>query len=484
MDIKKEHEHLFLNADGENTGIQLYHGLELCKMQQDIVAEILYGKNQEVVINAGRAFGKDLTIGVALHDLCALLKPGTQVLFVCPYHSQTQNFYQQVLNGKNLREDDPCYGEYFIPQTFEIVGKEVRFFDNPISGTFNGSKIKAASAENPKSIRSGRADIIVINEAAFIPESIILNEVIPVLKRGGKIVYISTPNGKNWFYHKFVKGMRDPNHENYVKQLLDPKVKSFYATYKDNPKAATDYELNARIQPKKVFQRETLARFMDDNSIFTDLDKAFFECDYDNQSGNELWIGEEPIKADKSKNIPEAKYVMAVDWAKINDFTVIFIMNILTGKIVYYRRMQKVDYNRQCLAVLEASLKYNQASIVYDATGVGVAVGDILGNLRLKKEYSMISLFPKTFTNEFKKDIILNLATRIETPDEYQCFIPNIQQIVHEMTLLEMKESELGALKFAASKGEKDDCVMSLALVNWLWKEQRQSVSIGEVRFI
>ena len=258
---------------------------------------------------------------------------------------------------------------------------------------------------------------------------------------------------------------------------------SYHATYKDNPLQSTDAEMMRRIQPAKIFIREIEAKFTDDNSVFSRLDEAFFDIII-TDAKMENWCGEEPIKENKEKLIPQNKYVMGVDWAKNVDYTVIYVMNIMTGKIVYWERMQKKDYNFQCKKVLEISAKYHDASIVYDATGVGSAIIDILNNLRLEKRFSMIALFPKVFDNLWKSKIIQSLALRIETPNDYQKFIPNIPRVIHEMRILEMKESRLGALQFAAPQGEHDDCVMALALVNWLWEEQRVTPTISTTRFI
>lgn len=453
--------------------LQLTFGFTPVQKQVDIWNAIHDPQWTEVVVDAGRAFGKDLVVGAALLQLC-VQKPGSRILFITPFYSQIESFWEQVMEGIN---DDT--GEFWVPQLFFINQnkRQIRFF--------NGSVIICMSAENAKAIRSKRANLIVVNEAAFIEESIINRELRATRKKNknSKIVYISTPNGKNWFWKKFVQGLRDPNHENYTPGAIREKVISFHATYIDNPLSSLDVEDMRNNLPIKIFEQEVLARFLDDSSVFTYLEKAFFEVG-ELDAYVSKWVGEAPIKARKENGVdlPAARYVMGIDWAKTVDWTVFTIMNQETGKVVYWERLQKMDWNSQAMNAMAVAHEYNDAPIIYDATGVGAAAGDSLANVRLKKEYSAIEIFPEVFNNQFKQDIIQSLALRIERPNEFQCFIPNIPQLLHEMRVLQSGRTKMGQLTYDAPEGEHDDCVFSLALCNYLWNDLTSMPALSTTR--
>lgn len=463
-----------------STELQLYHGWTPAQVQGDAIWSILHGKETEVCILGARGGGKDLTLGSALVDYCSA-NDDYKVLFVCAYYKQVENFWNQVLRAINKKT-----GDYWVPQVFEIneSKKEVRFF--------NGSLIACASADNPTSIRSNRADMVVVNEAAFIPKSVIEMEILPCLRKGGKIVYVSSPNGKNWFYKKYLEGLRDVNDKYYIASMTDESVISFKFTYKNNPEQANDIDKLRKIMTTKVFLREMEGEFLDDNSVFMDLEKAFFKTSYE-MDGEEKWQGELPVKArteiikdEKGKDVkinhPAEAYVMGVDFAYSNDYTVIYIMAVTTGKVVYWERFNKIHYTHQAKKILALAHLYNDAIVCYDATGVGISAGHSLNaEVFANNQYRLITLSPQTFTNAFKSEIIQTLALRIETPNEFQSFIPEIPVILHEMRILEGTTTQSNMVRYSAPDGEHDDCVMALALCNWMWEGQRVQPSIGTV---
>lgn len=65
----------------------------------------------------------------------------------------------------------------------------------------NGSQIYFKGADNERSLRGRGLTYLVIDEAAFIEPEIWTRALRPALSdRNGKVLLISTPNGRNWFY--------------------------------------------------------------------------------------------------------------------------------------------------------------------------------------------------------------------------------------------------------------------------------------------
>lgn len=467
---------------------QIDHGWEPSQPQKDFIMHCLYSNYEEVVLLGGRGGGKDLAISTVVIDYC-MANPGVKVLFVAPFYKQIQNFWDQVLRARNRVKDDPLNGYYFCPQVFTIneSKKEVKFK--------NGSVISCASADNPESIDSTRSDMIVINEAKFINKESQMNSILGTLREHGKIIWVSSAGGKNNFYEKYVSGLKDKNDPYYVASKAHDSVISFKVTYHNNPKQASNLKTLKRTMTSAMWKSQMEGEFIDESSVFIDLDKAFFISNYlsDSEYDQERWQGELPIKEIKQlkkneKNIdvmitiPEHKYVMGVDIAKTKDYTVIYVMDIETGKIVYYERFNKMSYTLVAKKVADIAHLYNDAVISYDATGVGVAFGDALNSqIVTNNDYRRLVTYPQTFTNLFKAEIIQTLGLRIETPNSFQNFIPDIPTIINEMRNLQGELTKTGLITYNAPDGSHDDTVMALALCNYIWEQMRVTHGFEEV---
>jgi hypothetical protein len=74
----------------------------------------------------------------------------------------------------------------------------------------NGSEISFRSADREDSLRGEGLDLLVIDEAAMVPNRAWNNELRPTLSDTlGDMVAISTPKGRNWFRDWFERGRTD-----------------------------------------------------------------------------------------------------------------------------------------------------------------------------------------------------------------------------------------------------------------------------------
>ena len=104
---------------------------------------------------------------------------------------------------------------------------------------------------------------------------------------------------------------------------------------------------------------------------------------------------------------PEAarSYTMGVDLARVEDFTVLSIMDG-TGKQVYHERFNQIRWERQCSSIQSVAGRYH-ARIFVDSTGVGDPIYERLRKLGLDAK-------PFQFTNASKERLIDHLAMQIE----------------------------------------------------------------------
>lgn len=74
----------------------------------------------------------------------------------------------------------------------------------------NGGSVTVKSADNPDSLRGFGLDGVVVDEAAFCREPLWSEVLRPMLlERNGWAMFISTPNGPNWFFRLFQRAFGD-----------------------------------------------------------------------------------------------------------------------------------------------------------------------------------------------------------------------------------------------------------------------------------
>jgi len=73
----------------------------------------------------------------------------------------------------------------------------------------SGGRIGIYSAENDVSIRGEAFDLVIVDEAAQMKQETYTDVLLPTIAdRDGRIMLISTPKGKNWFYLEILESKR------------------------------------------------------------------------------------------------------------------------------------------------------------------------------------------------------------------------------------------------------------------------------------
>ena len=79
------------------------------------------------------------------------------------------------------------------------------------------SSIEGLSADNPDSLVGDEYDLAIMDEAAKMKKEIWDMYLSPAVgRRNGKAIFISTPQGFNWLYDKFLLGNSDPMWESHT----------------------------------------------------------------------------------------------------------------------------------------------------------------------------------------------------------------------------------------------------------------------------
>lgn len=393
--------------------------------------KILACDAREIIVCAGRRFGKSAICGYIivkeLLNALGAIKKGERnsckIWIVAPTYELTGKVFEYVT--KFLLAFDKSFGQY-------ISGGQGRPYQLKMSESV---WIQCKSTTEPMSMLGEELDLEIIDEAALIPSKVYHQYIYPTTiakSRDTRVILISTPRGKNWFQDLFFK--------------LKNEGSAFTFTSLDG--VETDEAKLQRIKeitPELMFRQEYMAEFVSDAGVvFRNIDKVIVPY-----RENEGRVG--------------SQYVMGVDLGTVNDYTVITVIDRNTHEVVHWDRFKGIDYSQQKDIIRAKAIRYNNARVIIDATGVGRPVYDDLKN-------SGVFVEDFTFSGKTKEELIGRLIVFI---DERYLKVPNIPELVDEMKAFEYKyiNEKTGELlkntKYGAPNGYHDDAVISLGLAVW-----------------
>lgn len=294
----------------------------------------------------------------------------------------------------------------------------------------SGGRISVYSADNDISIRGESFDLIIVDEAARVKEGTFSDVLLPTLAdRDGKIVLISTPKGKNWFYRQYVLGLQGHDHSI-----------SFTAPSSDNPmptiKRAT--ELAKQTVSNRTYRQEWMAEFVEDGAgVF----RGVLDC------VREYNPNPEPLKT----------YCMGVDWGRTGDATVFTVICIEDRQVVEIESMNDTAYALQVDRLRRLFLKWQPYVILAESNSMGGPLIEALQRLELP-----VQAFA---TTAISKPILIDaLALAIERGD---IGLINDTKLLSELETYESERMSTGLIRYSAPAGMHDDYVISLSLA---WK--------------
>ena len=370
--------------------------------QKEIHNSIINEGYKYYILNIGRQFGKTM-LGINQMLYWAINQKGCNIAWVTPIYKQSKKVFDEM----------------------EKVTKSSGLFeynrsDLTISG-FN-SQIQFFSGERPDNIRGNTFDYLIVDEMAFTrPE--LWSEVLSatVLVKGKKVIFISTPKGKNHFYQLSLQ----PNYDNRYKYF-------HYSSY-DNPMIdAEDLEERKRSLPKHIFEQEYLAKFIDNASgLFKNVDSCVIKT------------------AERTQ-----KLFGGLDIGRADDYTVLTILN-KNYQMVYVQRWRQQEWSKIIDEVATKIREYN-AEIFVEVNNQGDVFFEMLQN----KVYNNVQ--PYVTTTATKPIMIEDLAVHFENKD---IGILNENWLVDELNAFTYIYNEkTRRVQYGAPQGIHDDGVMSLAL--------------------
>jgi len=300
------------------------------------------------------------------------------------------------------------------------------------------SEVRAKSADNPVSLLGEGLDWVIIDEASRLKPLIWQSHISQRLidKRGWALL-ISTPRGKGYFFDLFRRGQKD-----------DPDYQSWNYPSRTNPLLdANVIEAERARLPERVFRQEFEAEFLEGaGAVFRNVR----EC----------------ATGEWSAPVHKRRYWAGLDLAKVEDYTVLCVVDAKERRVVHVDRYNRVDWETQVQRVKTSLDKYNRAMATVDTTGVGEPVYESL--LR-----AGVNVTPYPFTARSKDALINSLAMLLESSS---LTLPRPElwpEGIDELESFEYSVTDAGNVRTGSPAGYHDDCVIGLALAAWPLRDRQ-----------
>jgi len=401
---------------------------------------IQYHRNQSIVFNhparfkvacCGRRWGKTRGAGNWVVKKSMYDEKFDESWWIAPTYAQSKmvfkeynRLFRDVITNKNESE-----------LRCDLINNAVTFFK---------------SADKPDNMRGAKVKRAVLDECPVMKAETWHEVMRPALMDcKGEGVFIGTPKGMNWFHDLYSQG----------NDVAIPDIQSFHYTTMDNPFIDKAEIEKARSEmPERLFSQEILAEFIEDiGGVF----RGVRDC----------------VKGVLCEPVSGESYVMGVDLAKYQDFTVICVIRKSDKHVVAFDRFNQINWSLQEQRILELANKYNRAHVLIDQGQVGDAVLEAL----LMKYNNIEGV---KFTNENKTAMINFLSNKIE---KQEISYPEIPVLIDELRIYEYEILASGKLRMNAPSSKHDDCVIALALATWQLKEAdviTEDYSLNEVGYL
>lgn len=310
-------------------------GMKLFDYQKKFMTD----NNKRIIFVAGRQVGKS-TI-VALKALWqAWVCPDQTILVVAPTYRQSEILFNKIKNF--ILKEDLIYDD-----TVRVTMRNIDFK--------NGSSIHCLPAVQ-ENIRGYTADMIIIDEAAFVDDEVFAAIEPALAVKDGTLILLGSPYTPSGYFYK---AWTSPGWSKYhVPTVKNPIIKKEWI---DNYKA-THTEIE--------FRREILGEFVEDT------EEGLFSLDSIRNA----------MKLSRTGGpLPGYRYFMGVDLARFGkDMTAVVVIGVKEGVEdptfemhgLYYR--QKKPLNETIGWLLDLFDKWQPEKIFMDATGLGAGVFDVV----------------------------------------------------------------------------------------------------------
>lgn len=399
----------------------------------DWQAEIYKSKARFKVLAIGRRAGKSYLAKLIAMDRA--INYGENVWIVYPAYSTAGPHFNEML--KTL-DNTP-----FTTRTH----RQERIFEFT-----SGGYISFKSGDKSNNLRGSGLDLVIMDEAAFIPSGVFYDICLPALAdKQGDALLISTPLGKNWFYDVWLLG-QNKKEDDWQSWQLPSDV---------NPLITKEERKRQKqLQPAITFRQEFLASFEGSGGgAFVGIEEA---------AVNEPLEG--PVKG--------RSYTMGVDWGRHEDYTVVSVFDIYSGEQVWMDRFTDIGYEVQSARVISAIRKWEPDYTFVETNSLG---GPMFEKLKTqhRKEGLPGRLRGVHMNNATKRNLVERFGAYLEN-GRITIFSGNTplgSEQISELSVFAVKRTHSGLnITYSAPKGHHDDIVIANILAVKGIRQRQSSV--------
>lgn len=386
------------------------------------------------VASCGRRWGKTEAAAIDATTF-AITQPGSVQMIVSPTYDQSRLIFDNIER---------------LVMTSRVTRGSSKVTRTPYPRlTLGGSVIMARTAdEDGRNLRGHSADRIIVDEAAYVRDSVVTEVIAPMLAdRNGRLVMISTPFGKNHFYRAFRRGV-----ESAKSKVESPGCAAFCFPSWTNPHISREYIEAQRqeISPRQ-FSVEYEAQFIDDSSCVFPWEDIEAAADL---PPTPSW-----------KEGEQVVVVAGIDWARYSDYTAVIAVAVGEQgcRVIGIDRFNKMGWDSQISRVTEFLRAHRVTAALTDSTSIG---DPLLEQLRAKLWETNIDVAVEGygFSNSSKRDLIEHLALKFA---HRSIAIPRDEQLLRELQYFEYELTQSGNVRMNGRTGINDDLVIALALACW-----------------
>lgn len=368
----------------------------------------------------------------------AIKRPGNYY-YVFPTYESGKKAIWDAIDFDGIRFLEHIPEDLIVKRNETLMKIDLRTVDG------RESSIQIVGAQDPDRLRGTNPKGIVFSEWSYMnPEA--WKVLSPVLAQNeGWAIFVYTPNGMNHGWDTLAQARENPK---WFASLLTVQ----------QTRSLTDEALEEEksLYPEDFFQQEYYCEFIQGASqIFHRIDENLWDGELDPQIGHIYQIG--------------------VDLAKYRDWTVITPFDLTTFRAGKQIRFNQIDWNLQKARIEAVALRYFNATVVIDSTGVGDPIAEEL-------DYMGINIIPYKFTFKSRRQLLDNLALLLEQDKIKIADDEGLKDELRSMrwVIRSSVNSDMTRLGMAVADGMTDDRIMSLALSVWEVKSPVSNYSANE----
>lgn len=383
--------------------------------------EFLENRSRFKVLACGRRWGK--TDACAVQIVASLFEETpTRHVILAPTQDQARLLFDRTVSLISLLHPDKKIKPRLTPYP---------------TLSFGAHRLTARSGYLAHALRGNEATHLVVDEASYLPESLITEVALPMLATtNGQMTLIGTPNGRNHFWRFYGMG-----------QAGEHGIWSRTGPSSESPHVAKSFlAIQRELISDRAYRVEYEAEFMDSASQF---------------------FSTEAVQSCLVVDLPEPRgsVFIGVDWGLTQDATAVAVVqgDALCASLLELHSIEGGSWEGLCDRVAAIVERYPTARVLGDETGIGSPMVEML-----QQRYRNRSITGLAFTNENKSAMAFGLAAMFE---HRRLSMRPHPELMRELQYYEMKETETGKPRFAAAQGLHDDLVTALMLATRLLRD-------------